>query len=92
MDVKTAFLNEDLKENVFMSQPKVFIMKGQEHKVCNPIKSLYVLKQAPRAWYEKLIEHLLKLNFKHFNLDDATLFLNPFGKFLYILYYMYMIC
>jgi hypothetical protein len=46
MDVKTAFLNGDLKENVFMSQPKGFVVKEQEHKVCKLIKSLYGLKQA----------------------------------------------
>ena len=80
MDVKTTFLNGDLKENVFMSQPEGFVVKGIEHKVCKLIKSLYGLKQAPRAWYEKLTKHLLKLNFKHFNLDDATLFVKKVGK------------
>eukprot|EP00253_Pinus_taeda_P012484 PITA_12484 len=80
MDVKTAFLNGDLKENVFMSQPEGFAGKGHEHKVCKLVKSLYGLKQAPRAWYEKLTEHLLKLNFNHFDLDDATLFVKKVGK------------
>ena len=47
MDVKNAFLNGDLKENVFMSQPKDFVVKGQENKVCKLVKSLYGLKQAP---------------------------------------------
>jgi hypothetical protein len=50
MDVNTTLLNGDLKENVFMSQPKGFV-KGQERKVCKLIKSFYGLKQAPRAWY-----------------------------------------
>eukprot|EP00253_Pinus_taeda_P008455 PITA_08455 len=80
MDVKNAFLNGDLKENVFMSQPEGFAVKGHEHKVCKLVKSLYGLKQAPRAWYEKLTEHLLKLNFNHFDLDVATLFVKKFGK------------
>eukprot|EP00253_Pinus_taeda_P017646 PITA_17646 len=80
MDVKTAFLNGDLKENVFMSQPEGFAVKGHEHKVCKLVKSLYGLKQAPRAWYEKLTDHLLKLNFNHFDLDDATLFVKKVGK------------
>ena len=80
MDVKTSFLNGDLKEKVFMSRPKGFVVKGQEHKVCKLVKSLYGLKQALRAWYEKLTEHLLKLNFKHYDLDDATLFFKKVGK------------
>jgi hypothetical protein len=64
-------------------------VKGQEHKVCKLIKSLYGLKQALRAWYEKLTEHLLKLNFKHFNLDDATLFDKKVGKIVvYIVVYV----
>ena len=80
MDVKTAFLNADLKENVFMSQLEGFVVKGKEQKVCKLVKSLYGLKQAPRAWYEKLTEHLLKLNFEHFDLDDATLFIKKVGR------------
>ena len=39
MDVKTAFLNGDLKENVFMSQPEGFVVKGKEQKVCKLFKS-----------------------------------------------------
>jgi hypothetical protein len=89
MDVKTTFLNGDLKENVFMSQLEGFVVKGQEHKVCKLIKSLYRLKKSPRAWYEKLIEHLLKQNFKHFNLDDATLFIKKVGKLVvYLVVYV----
>lgn len=80
MDVKTSFLNGDLKENVFMSQPKGFVVKRHEHKVCKLVKSLYGFKQALQAWYEKLTEHLLKLNFKHYDLDDATFFVKKVGK------------
>jgi hypothetical protein len=47
IDVKTTLLNADLKENVFMSQPEGFVVKGQEQKVCKLIKSLYGLKQGP---------------------------------------------
>ena len=49
MDVKTAFLNGDLKENVYMSQLQGFVEKVQDHKVCKFIKSLYGLKQALQA-------------------------------------------
>ena len=89
MDVKTYSLNGDLKENVFMSQPEGFVVKGHEHKVCKLVKSLYGLKQAPRSWYEKLTEYLLKLNFKHYDLDDATLFVKKVGKIVvYLVVYV----
>lgn len=53
------------------------------------MKSLYGLKQEPRDWYEKLTEHLLRLNFKHYDLDDATLFVNKVGKtFVYLVVYV----
>jgi len=44
------------------------------------VKSLYGLNQELQAWYEKLTEHLLKLNFKHYDIDDATLFVKKVGK------------
>ncbi|GJR63060.1 zinc finger, CCHC-type containing protein [Tanacetum coccineum] len=47
MDVKTAFLNGELKKRVYMNQPQEFIMPGNDNKVCKLIKSLYGLKQAP---------------------------------------------
>ena len=50
---------------------------------------MYGLKQAPQAWYEKLTEHILKLNFKHFDLDDATLFVKKVGKtIVYLVVYV----
>jgi len=90
MDVKTTFLNGDMKENVFMSYPKGFVVKGQELKVWKFIKTLYDMNQAPQAWYKKLIGHIFKLNFNHFKLDDATLFVKEVGKtVVYIVVYVY---
>ncbi|CAM8890383.1 unnamed protein product [Rhodiola kirilowii] len=48
MDVKTAFLNGDLGEEVYMEQPEGCKVPGQEKKVCKLVKSLYALKQAPK--------------------------------------------
>jgi hypothetical protein len=48
IDVKTAFLNGDLLENVYMTQPKGFAVKGKEHMGCHMRKSIYGLKQASR--------------------------------------------
>jgi hypothetical protein len=48
MNVKTTFLNEELKEQIYMTRVDGFVVKGQEDKVCKLLKSLYGLKQAPK--------------------------------------------
>jgi hypothetical protein len=53
MNVKTSFLNEELEEEIYMTQPDGFVVKGQEDKVCKLMKSLYDVKQAPKQWHEK---------------------------------------
>lgn len=54
MDVKSAFLNEKLKEEVYVNQHEGFENKGQEHMVYKLSKALYGLRQAPKAWYSML--------------------------------------
>ena len=48
MDVKTVFLNGDLEENVYIAQPKGFVVEGKGHMGCRLMKSIYGLKQASR--------------------------------------------
>jgi len=63
LDVKTSFLNGELEEEVYVSQPEGFAVKGKEQHVLKLSKSLYGLKQAPRAWNIKLDKSLKKLGF-----------------------------
>jgi hypothetical protein len=63
MDIKSAFLNGILQERVYVEQPPGFVLRGHERKVLHLVKALYGLRQAPRAWYSKLDESLLKLGF-----------------------------
>ncbi len=61
MDVVTAFLNGDLKEEIYTRQPPGYEIPGREGHVCKLKKSLYGLKQSPRCWNEKLCNHLKQL-------------------------------
>ncbi|CAL1392261.1 unnamed protein product [Linum trigynum] len=63
MDVKSAFLNGELKEEVYVLQPPGFEVCGEEHKVLKLHKALYGLRQSPRAWNTKLDKTLKSLGF-----------------------------
>jgi hypothetical protein len=63
MDIKTAFLNGELDEEIYMEQPDGFVLQGQERKVCKLKKSLYGLKQAPKQWHEKFERTLTSVGF-----------------------------
>ncbi|GJW42989.1 retrovirus-related pol polyprotein from transposon TNT 1-94 [Tanacetum coccineum] len=63
MDVKSAFLNGNLKEEVYVKQPSGFESNEFPNHVCKLDKALYGLKQAPRAWYETLSTFLTEHKF-----------------------------
>ncbi|GJS17553.1 retrovirus-related pol polyprotein from transposon TNT 1-94 [Tanacetum coccineum] len=79
MDVKTAFLNGDLQEEVFVSQPEGFEDQENPTHVYRLKKALYGLKQAPRAWYDTLSKFLMANNFFK-GAVDPTLFTRKSGK------------
>ena len=72
MDVKTAFLNGDLEEEIYMEQPEGFVSPGQAGKVCRLVKSLYGLKQAPMKWHEKFDHVVFANGFKANECDSCV--------------------
>ncbi|GJT71389.1 retrovirus-related pol polyprotein from transposon TNT 1-94 [Tanacetum coccineum] len=79
MDVKTAFLNGFLWEEVYVSQPDGFVDLDNPNHVYKLKKALYGLKQAPRAWYDMLSSFLISQDFSKDSVD-LTLFIQKEGK------------
>ncbi|GJR84815.1 retrovirus-related pol polyprotein from transposon TNT 1-94 [Tanacetum coccineum] len=79
MDVKTAFLNGNLWEKVYVSQPDSFVDPDNPNHVYKLKKALYGLKQAPRAWYDLLSSFLISQDFSKGSVDP-TLFICKEGK------------
>ena len=73
LDVKSTFLNGILQEEIYVELPEGFVKKGEKAKAFLLKKALYGMKQAPRAWYSKIDEHLLSLGFKQ-SISEATLY------------------
>ncbi|GKF74333.1 retrovirus-related pol polyprotein from transposon TNT 1-94, partial [Tanacetum coccineum] len=86
MDVKTAFLNDILREEVYVSQPDGFVDQDNLNHVYMLKKALYGLKQAPRAWYDLLSKFLLSQEFSKGTVDP-TLFIRRQGKDILLLNY-----
>ncbi|KAL9273928.1 Retrovirus-related Pol polyprotein from transposon TNT 1-94-like protein [Drosera capensis] len=63
MDAKSVFLNGDLEEEIYVTQSKGFEVQDQKHLVYRLSKTLYGLRQAPRAWNTRLDKRLKKLGF-----------------------------
>ena len=85
MDVKTAFLNGELNEEVFMSQPQGFVEKGKESFVCCLRRSIYGLKQSPRCWNTALDSHMKSMKFVQTN-GDPCLYVSSDGAVIVAVY------
>lgn len=85
MDVKSAFLNGELKEEIYMELPEGF---KQANKVCKLNKALYGLKQASRAWNEKFNEFMMRIKFEKCVSDQCLYVKGQNGKMMYILLYV----
>ena len=72
MDVKSAFLNGFIKENVYVEQPPLFVHEKYPDHVYKLKKALYGLKQAPHAWYERLRSYLIDSGFQIGKVDQTV--------------------
>ena len=89
LDVKMTFLHGDLQEEIYMEQPKGFVVSGQEHLVCRLKKSLSGLKQAPRQWYKKFDDFIQSVGFSksdedHFLFTKTTQDGSPIFLIIYV--------
>ena len=88
MDVKSAFLNGELEEEVFVEQPPGYIDPNFLNHVYRLDKSLYGLKQAPRAWYETLAQFLLENGFTRGTIDKTMFWINKGNDLLLVQIYV----
>nr|GEU49349.1 hypothetical protein [Tanacetum cinerariifolium] len=84
MDVKTVFLNEILKEKVYVGQPSGFVSTQYIDHVYALDKALYGLKQAPQAWYDVLSQFLIDSGFQKGSID-TTIFIKKKGKHIMLI-------
>ena len=87
MDVTTAFLNGELKEEVYMRQPEGFAAKGQEDLVCKLKRSIYGLKQSPRCWNSVLDSQLKQMGFVQAK-GDPCIYVTSEGEMFIIAVYV----
>ena len=85
MEVKQAFLNGYLEEEVYVQQPPRYEIKGYEDKVYKLKKALYGLKQAPRAWYSRIDSYMIENGIKRSS-NEPTLYtkINEEGQILIV--------
>jgi hypothetical protein len=74
MDVKTAFLNGEVEQEVYLEQPEGFVIHEKESHVCKLKKALYGLKQVLRAWYGRIDNFLQSLGFTK-SISDPNLYI-----------------
>ena len=84
MDVKIAFLNGELDEDIYMIQPMGFEVKGQERKVCKLKRSIYGLKQSFRQWYFRFHDSIISQGFEMIE-EDHCVYLKRSKKSVLIL-------
>lgn len=87
-DAKTAFLNGELKETIFMKQPPGFVEEGKENHVCLLRRSIYGLKQSARIWNKAIHQVLLDAGYTQSKNDPCLYTYSLKGKFCFVLIYV----
>lgn len=88
MDVKSAFLNGFLQEEIYVEQPAGFVRKGEEDKVYKLKKALYGLKQSPRAWYGRINNYFLNAGFERCSFEHTLYTKNAKDGFMMVSLYV----
>ncbi len=87
LDVKNAFLHGDLEETIFMEQPPGFVAQGETDLVCRLNKSLYGLKQSPRAWFGRFSAVVVEFGLQQCGVDHSVFYGHSrAGKIILIVY------
>ena len=88
LDVNNAFLQGHIYEDIYMAQPPEFIDFENPTHVCKLGKSIYGIKQAPRAWYHELGQFLISSSFRNSHANTSLFVLNIGGTMIYLLVYV----
>lgn len=88
MDVKTAFLNGNIDETIYMAQPENFVSEDSKDMVCKLKKSIYGLKQASRQWYFKFHQVIISFGFEVNLVDDCIYHKFCGSKYIFLVLYV----
>ena len=88
LDIKNVFLHGDLQEEVYMEQPPGFVAQGEIGKVCHLQKSLYGLKQSPRAWFGKFSQAVEKFGLQKSKSDHSVFYRNSHSGIILLVVYV----
>ena len=88
LDIKNVFLHDDLWEEVYMEQPPGFVTQGEIGKVCRLQKSLYGLKQSPRAWFGKFSQVVEEFVMQKSKSDNFVLYRNSSSSIILLVVYV----
>ena len=88
MDVKTAFLDGVIEEEVYIEPPEGFDVETRETHICRLHRALYRLKQAPQAWYSRIDNYLQEMGFQQSEADHNLYLLTGEVPLILVLYVM----